>query len=169
MLTLKLLPVFALLFVMITACGEKDEKNNESPAVRPEIPLNAPAELLGVWKACNATSDAASSTAIYNFKADGALEYTTETFSSGDCTGSSTSSVVFKGSYVAGSGNALDIIFPIDDPKDNKSYTIYRVFSVQGETLLISNNVGAGADAEHRDYDLNSKALKLTKTPPVLD
>jgi hypothetical protein len=47
--------------------------------------------------------------------------------------------------------------------KGKGASTVYRVFSVQENRLLISNNMGFGADVEHRDVDLNSKALKLTK------
>lgn len=147
-------------------CGKKDNDENPSPVQRPEISLNAPADLLGSWMLCNVTGESKSSSAMYTFSADGSLEYKTESFDSGDCTGSSLVSVILKGSYLAGSGNALDITFPFGQPEDKQFNTQYRIFSVQGETLLISNNAGPGTDAEHRDYDLNSNALKLTRIAP---
>ncbi|HYX37640.1 MAG TPA: hypothetical protein VE954_31445 [Oligoflexus sp.] len=164
MLSPKLLPVSALVFAMVTACGSKDDnKNDETPAVRPEIPLNAPADILGSWKQCNKTAESKSSSAVYSFNTDGTLEYLTEAFNSSDCTGATLVSQAYKGSFVVGSGNALDISFPTGKPEDKKFDTQYRVFSVQGETLLISNNAVLGADPTQRDYDLNSNALKLIK------
>lgn len=141
-------------------CGKKEDDKDPTPAPRPEISLNSPADLLGTWKQCNVTGESKSSSAIYTFNADGSLEYKTESFDTNNCSGASQVGVILKGSYVAGSGNALDIAFPFG--ASDQTATQYRVFSVQGDTLLISNNAGPGADAEHRDYDL-SNALKLTK------
>ncbi len=47
--------------------------------------------------------------------------------------------------------------------KDRTRSSLYRVFSIQGKRLLISNNVSAGGIADNRDWDLNANALVLTK------
>jgi hypothetical protein len=162
MLSKKKLSVAVLLIPMFVACGSKDEdKDDPVPPARPEIPLNAPADLLGSWKQCTASSDTTASGAVYTFKSEGSLEFTSLSFSTKDCSDAGTALVTMNGSYVAGAGNSLDLSLT---EKDGKPYmTLYRVFSVQGDQLLISNNIGLGFDADHRDYDLNSNALKLQK------
>jgi hypothetical protein len=47
--------------------------------------------------------------------------------------------------------------------KSAAASTVYRVFSVQGKRLLISNNALVGGTADNRDWDLGSKALVLNK------
>jgi hypothetical protein len=161
MLSKKMLSV-AVLLPIVVACGskDKDKKDPVTPA-RPNIPLNAPTDLLGSWKQCHATSETAASGAIYTFNADSSLEFKSVSFSTKDCSDAGTVLLTLAGRYVAGADNALDLT--IGKPEDKIVTTVYRVFSVQGNQLLISNNVLAGSDAAHRDYDLNATALKLTK------
>lgn len=165
MMLSKKLPVFALVLPLVTAaCGSSDDKKaDESPVVRPEIPLNSPADLIGTWTRCNESDIGKASTATYTFNADGSLQYESVAFKSNNCSGEIAVTLKLSGLYTAGSGNSLDISFPIGKPEDKKFTTQYRVFSVQGNALLISNNAGPGADSEHRDYDLSANALKLSK------
>ena len=162
MLSMKLLPVSALFMSLIIGCGSKD-KDSEAPVVRPEIPLNSPAELIGTWTRCNESDIGKASTATYTFNPDGTLQYESIAFNSNRCSGEVAVTFKLNGMYTAGSGNSLDISFPVGKPEDNKFTTQYRVFSVQGNTLLISNSLVPGSDSEHRDYDLNSSALQLSK------
>jgi hypothetical protein len=152
-----LIPVSLLL--LGTACAEKDSKKPDAPQSRPEIPLNAPTDVLGTWMHCTNTGSATSSAGIYTFGTDGALDFKSVIYQALDCKGEGAEQLAVPGSYIVGSGNALDLTLV----QGEMANTLYRVFSVQGERLLISNNLGAGADADHRDYDLNAEALVLTK------
>ncbi|WP_141733903.1 hypothetical protein [Oligoflexus tunisiensis] len=162
MLSKKMLSVAVILVPVLVGCGSKDkDKDDAVTPVRPQIPLNAPSDLLGSWKQCTQDSETTASGAIYTFRADGSLEFKSVSFSTKDCSDAGTVLLTLKGSYVAGSDSALDLTIGKKDEKT--STTVYRVFSVQGNQLLISNNAVAGSDADHRDFDLNASALKLVK------
>lgn len=149
----------SLALLSLLACNEKDSKRDDETQNRPEIPLNAPTDILGTWIQCTNTGAASSSAGIYAFAADGKLDFKSVVYQTVDCQGEGTQQLAMSGSYVAGAGNSLDMTLG----EGKAANTVYRVFSVQGERLLISNNVGAGADIEHRDYDLNANAQILTK------
>ena len=156
---LKLVLSSSFLLLSVVACGEKDSKNPEVPGPRTEIPLNAPAEIVGVWSQCNPASESTSTSGTYIFTAEGGLFFRSTSYPALDCQGEGKELVVFEGQYLVGQNNTLDMTFG----KDSARYTLYRVFSVQSKRLLISNNPFVGSTADNRDWDLGGKTLVLNK------
>jgi hypothetical protein len=149
----------SFLLLPLVACDEKDSKNPEVPGLRTEIPLNTPAEIVGVWSHCNPALENTSTSGTYIFTAEGGLSFRSIAHQTLDCQGDGTELLVLEGQYLVGQNNTLDMTFG----KDKGSSTLYRVFSVQGKRLLISNNAIVGGTADNRDWDLGGNALVLNK------
>lgn len=156
---LKLMLSSSCLLLSVVACGKKDSKDPEAPAPRTEIPLNTPAEIVGVWSHCNPATENTSTSGTYAFTAEGGLLFRSTSYQTLDCQGEGKELLVLSGQYLVGQNNALDMTFG----KDAAASTVYRVFSVQGKRLLISNNALVGGSADNRDWDLAGKALVLDK------
>ncbi|HET9240707.1 MAG TPA: hypothetical protein VFO10_25815 [Oligoflexus sp.] len=156
---LNLLLSSCVLMLSLVACDEKDSKNPEAPRPRTEIPLNTQAELVGVWSHCNPATENTSTSGTYTFTAEGGLLFKSTAFQALDCQGEGKELLVLEGQYLVGQSNALDLTFG----KGKAQTTVYRVFSVQGKRLLISNNAVVGSTAENRDWDLGGEALVLNK------
>lgn len=156
---LKLILSSSILLSFVVACGTKDSKTPEVPGPRTEIPLNTPAEIVGVWSHCNAASENTSSSGTYIFTAEGGLLFRSSSYQVADCQGEGKELFVMEGQYLVGQNNTLDMILG----KDSTRSSLYRVFSVQGKRLLISNNVSVGGTADNRDWDLGANTLVLNK------
>ncbi len=156
---LKLMLSSSLLLLSVVGCGKKDSKNPEMPGPRTEIPLNTATEIVGVWSHCNPASGNKSSSGTYIFTAEGGLLFRSSSYQALDCQGEGAELFVFEGLYLVGQNNTLDMTLG----KDRTRSSLYRVFSVQGKRLLISNNVSVGGTEDNRDWDLSANALVLNK------
>ncbi len=150
---------FASIFLLafVPACGSADKKNEPAPV------SHSFSDILGSWEICG-NGSVSSRKDTYTFTADGVLEFKQNHFPGKNCQGLSVNEFIVPGSFDVGQNNNLDLTYQF--PGDEAPKTYYRVFSIRGNVLRITQNQGAGESPSNRDRDFSSGSVQtLTKVP----
>jgi len=150
---------FASIFLLafVPACGSADKKNEPAPIIHSFSEILGSCEIGG-----NGSVPYRKDT--YIFTAEGVFELRQNHFPGKNCQGLSVNEFLGPGSFDVGQNNNLDLTYNF--PGDEAPKTYYRVFSIRGNVLRITQNQGAGESPSNRDRDFSTGSVQtLTKVP----